>query len=60
MNIQLNKHDIDMIIDSLEETKSRMFHDNEKGLGEDIMGYQPHTISDVEDMIWYLNGFYND
>ncbi len=53
MLVELDKHDITMIVDSLEYMSEVM-----KKL-EQSTGYQPYTTGEIEDMINFLNGFYN-
>tara|TARA_B100002019_G_C20748451_1_gene347350 strand:- start:69 stop:251 length:183 start_codon:yes stop_codon:yes gene_type:complete len=53
MHVQLDKHDITMIIDSLEYMSEVM-----KKL-EHSTGYQPYTVGQINDMINFLDGFYN-
>ena len=53
MQVQLDKHDLIMIVDSLEymtEVMKKM---------EQSTGYQPYTISEIDNMVNFLDGFYN-
>ena len=53
MHVELDKHDITMIVDSLEYMCEVM-----KKLEKSI-GYQPYTVGQINDMINFLDGFYN-
>tara|TARA_E500000178_G_C16735645_1_gene623604 strand:- start:144 stop:326 length:183 start_codon:yes stop_codon:yes gene_type:complete len=53
MHVELDKHDITMIVDSLEYMSEVM-----KKL-EKSTGYQPYTVGQINDMINFLDGFYN-
>ena len=53
MHVQLDKHDITMLVDSLEymkEVMRKMVHST---------GYQPYTLEEIESMCKFLDGFYN-
>ncbi len=53
MHVQLDKHDITMIVDSLEYMKEVM-----KKMVQST-GYQPYTLEEIESMCKFLDGFYN-
>ena len=54
MKVDLDRHDIEMIIEALNSMS-----ENIKKQQEEPTEYQPYTIRDVEDMTWYLQGMYN-
>jgi len=53
MHVELDKHDLTMIVDSLEYMKEVMRK------MEHSTGYQPYTISEIDSMMNFLDGFYN-
>ncbi len=53
MHVELDKHDITMIVDSLEYMGEVM-----KKL-EKSTGYQPYTVDQIDSMVNFLDGFYN-
>ena len=53
MYVELDKHDLTMLVDSLEymkEVMKKMVHNT---------GYQPYTLEEIENMCKFLDGFYN-
>ena len=53
MNVELDKHDLTMIVDSLQymtEVMKKM---------EQSTGYQPYTLDEISSMMNFLDGFYN-
>ena len=53
MQVELDKHDLTMIVDSLEymsEVMKKM---------EQSTGYQPYTLDEISGMVNFLDGFYN-
>jgi hypothetical protein len=53
MHVELDKHDLTMIVDSLEymrEVMQKMQHNT---------GYQPYTCDEIDNMVNFLDGFYN-
>jgi len=53
MQVELNKYDLTMIVDSLEYMGEVM-----KSM-EQNTGYQPYTIDEISSMVNFLDGFYN-
>jgi hypothetical protein len=53
MLVELDKHDLTMIVDSLEYMSEVM-----KKL-EQSTGYQPYTVDQINSMVNFLDGFYN-
>ena len=53
MHVELDKHDITMIVDSLEYMREVM-----KKL-EKSTGYQPYTVDQIDSMVNFLDGFYH-
>ena len=53
MQVELDKHDLTMIVDSLEYTAELMKNMEEK------TGYQPYTLDEIDSMMNFLDGFYN-
>jgi hypothetical protein len=53
MQVELDKHDLTMIVDSLEYTAELM-----KNM-EETTGYQPYTLDEINSMVNFLDGFYN-
>ena len=53
MHVELDKHDLTMIVDSLEYMTEVM-----RKL-EQSTGYQPYTIDEIDSMVNFLDGFYN-
>jgi len=53
MQVELDKHDLTMIVDSLEYTAELMKNMEEK------TGYQPYTLDEINSMVNFLDGFYN-
>ena len=53
MHVELDKHDLTMIVDSLQymtEVMKKM---------EQSTGYQPYTLDEISSMMNFLDGFYN-
>ena len=53
MHVELDKHDLTMLVDSLEymtEVMKKM---------EQSTGYQPYTLDEINSMMNFLDGFYN-
>ncbi len=53
MQVELDKHDLTMIVDSLEymsEVMKKM---------QQSTGYQPYTLDQISSMVNFLDGFYN-
>ena len=53
MHVKLDKHDLTMIVDSLEYMAELM-----KSM-EERTGYQPYTLNEISSMVDFLDGFYN-
>ena len=53
MHVELDKHDLTMIVDSLEYMAELM-----KSM-EERTGYQPYTLDQISSMVNFLDGFYN-
>ena len=53
MLVELDKHDLTMIVDSLEHMSEVM-----KKLKKST-GYQPYTVDQIHSMVNFLDGFYN-
>ena len=53
MQVELDKHDLTMIVDSLEYMSEVMKNMQEK------TGYQPYTLDEISSMMNFLDGFYN-
>jgi hypothetical protein len=53
MQVELDKHDLTMIVDSLEYMAELM-----KSM-EERTGYQPYTLNEISSMVNFLDGFYN-
>ena len=53
MHVKLDKHDLTMIVDSLEYMAELM-----KSM-EERTGYQPYTLNEINSMVNFLDGFYN-
>jgi hypothetical protein len=53
MQVELDKHDLTMIVDSLEYMAELMKSMEEK------TGYQPYTLNEIDNMVNFLDGFYN-
>jgi hypothetical protein len=53
MQVELDKHDLTMIVDSLEYMAELM-----KSM-EERTGYQPYTLNEISSMVDFLDGFYN-
>lgn len=53
MQVELDKYDLTMIVDALEymrEVMQKMQHST---------GYQPYTCDEIDNMVNFLDGFYN-
>ncbi len=53
MHVELDKHDLTMIVDSLQymtEVMKKM---------EQSTGHQPYTFDEINSMMNFLDGFYN-
>jgi|TARA_B100001094_G_C18119677_1_gene766120 hypothetical protein len=53
MQVELDKHDLTMIVDSLEYMSEVM-----KNMQRST-GYQPYTLDEINSMVNFLDGFYN-
>ena len=53
MQVELNKHDLTMVVDSLEYMAELM-----KTMQKST-GYQPYTLDEINSMVNFLDGFYN-
>ncbi len=53
MQVELDKHDLTMIVDSL-EYMSELMKSKQKETG-----YQPYTLDQISSMVNFLDGFYN-
>ena len=53
MQVELDKHDLTMIVDSLEYMAELM-----KSM-EERTGDQPYTLNEINSMVNFLDGFYN-
>ena len=54
MHVELDKHDIEMIMDALNIMAENIIQQQ-----EEPTGYQPYTLVEVEQMSTFLHGFYN-
>ena len=53
MHVELDKHDITMIVDSLEYMAELMKTQQKE------TGYQPYTLDEINGMVNFLDSFYN-
>ena len=53
MQVELDKHDLTMIVDSLEYMREVMQKMQQN------TGYQPYTCDEIDSMVNFLDGFYN-
>tara|TARA_R110002074_G_C12538876_1_gene665528 strand:- start:504 stop:680 length:177 start_codon:yes stop_codon:yes gene_type:complete len=53
MQVELNKYDLIMVVDSLEYMAELM-----KTMQKST-GYQPYTLDEINSMVNFLDGFYN-
>ena len=53
MQVELDKHDLTMLVDSLEYMSELM-----KSM-EERTGYRPYTLDEISSMVNFLDGFYN-
>jgi hypothetical protein len=53
MLVELDKHDLTMIVDSLEYMAEVMRKIDQS------TGYQPYTVDQIHSMVNFLDGFYN-
>ena len=53
MKVELDKHDLIMIVDSLEYMAELMKTQQKE------TGYQPYTLDQISSMVNFLDGFYN-
>jgi hypothetical protein len=53
MQVELDKHDLTMIVDSLEYTAELMKNMEER------TGYRPYTLDEISSMVNFLDGFYH-
>ena len=53
MQVELNKYDLTMVVDSLEYMAELM-----KTMQKST-GYQPYTLDEINSMVNFLDGFYN-
>lgn len=53
MQVELDKHDLTMIVDALEHMGEVM-----KSI-QHSTGYQPYTLDEINSMVNFLDGFYN-
>ena len=53
MLVELDKHDLTMLVDSLEYMSELMKTQQKE------TGYQPYTLDQIDSMVNFLDGFYN-